>query len=145
MFTTLSYIHFTFSKSPMDCLDSVMDSWPRDGILQVQIMKNHLNITANKFPPYFASKYNYSWLTNATNDAYSQCPLVNATSQQSNETNLKITEPWLHLQIENGNLQKRDTRSFHLQKTLRKKFQGYSSDFPTLTQLLRCKFLNIIL
>ncbi|XP_025830234.1 membralin [Agrilus planipennis] len=39
-FFVLVYIHMTFSKSPATCLDHVKETWPRDGILRVEIIRN---------------------------------------------------------------------------------------------------------
>lgn len=39
-FFVLVYIHMTFTKSPVTCLDHVKDTWPRDGILRVEILRN---------------------------------------------------------------------------------------------------------
>lgn len=36
----LIYIHVTFSRIPVHCLEGVKDSWPRDGILRVEILRN---------------------------------------------------------------------------------------------------------
>lgn len=39
-FFVLAYIHITFSRTPTTCLNHVKDSWPRDGILRVEILRN---------------------------------------------------------------------------------------------------------
>ncbi|XP_076259683.1 membralin isoform X1 [Rhynchophorus ferrugineus] len=39
-FFVLVYIHLSFSKTPSTCLNSVRDTWPRDGILRVEIVRN---------------------------------------------------------------------------------------------------------
>lgn len=39
-FFVLVYIHLIFSRTPTTCLNHVKDSWPRDGILRVEIVKN---------------------------------------------------------------------------------------------------------
>lgn len=36
----LMYIHMVFSKTPSTCLQHVKDTWPRDGILRVEIVRN---------------------------------------------------------------------------------------------------------
>ena len=36
----LVYIHAVFAKAPMNCLEHVQDTWPRDGILRVEIVRN---------------------------------------------------------------------------------------------------------
>ncbi|KAJ3599944.1 hypothetical protein NHX12_033896 [Muraenolepis orangiensis] len=36
----LAYIHMVFSRSPIRCLESVREDWPRDGILRVEIQRN---------------------------------------------------------------------------------------------------------
>lgn len=35
----LAYIHVVFSHSPSNCLSHIKDSWPRDGILRVEILR----------------------------------------------------------------------------------------------------------
>lgn len=39
-FFVLAYIHIMFSRAPTTCLNHVKDSWPRDGILRVEILRN---------------------------------------------------------------------------------------------------------
>lgn len=39
-FFVLVYIHTAFSKTPSTCLQHVKDTWPRDGILRVEIVRN---------------------------------------------------------------------------------------------------------
>lgn len=39
-FFVLAYIHIAFSRTPTTCLNHVKDSWPRHGILRVEILKN---------------------------------------------------------------------------------------------------------
>ncbi|CAH0551315.1 unnamed protein product [Brassicogethes aeneus] len=39
-FFVLVYIHVAFSKTPTTCLKHVQDTWPRDGILRVEIVRN---------------------------------------------------------------------------------------------------------
>ncbi|CAG9862290.1 unnamed protein product [Phyllotreta striolata] len=39
-FFVLVYIHITFSRTPSTCLMHVKDTWPRDGILRVEIVRN---------------------------------------------------------------------------------------------------------
>uniref|UniRef100_A0A8D3DQV6 Transmembrane protein 259 n=1 Tax=Scophthalmus maximus TaxID=52904 RepID=A0A8D3DQV6_SCOMX len=36
----LAYIHIAFSRSPINCLETVRERWPRDGILRVEIQRN---------------------------------------------------------------------------------------------------------
>ncbi len=38
-FFMLVYVHMVFSRRPVQCLEHVKDSWPRDGILRVEIMR----------------------------------------------------------------------------------------------------------
>lgn len=40
MLSTLVYIHLTHSRYPGTCLDSIKHSWPRNGILRVEVIKN---------------------------------------------------------------------------------------------------------
>ena len=40
VFLILVYIHTVFARTPMDCLRHVEKTWPRDGILRVEIIKN---------------------------------------------------------------------------------------------------------
>lgn len=39
-FFVLVYIHMAFTKAPVTCLDHIKNSWPRDGILRVEILRN---------------------------------------------------------------------------------------------------------
>ena len=34
------YIHVVFARSPINCLQSIQKTWPRNGILRVEIVKN---------------------------------------------------------------------------------------------------------
>ena len=36
----LFYIHYIFARNPVNCLIGIRDSWPRDGVLRVEIIKN---------------------------------------------------------------------------------------------------------
>ena len=36
----LAYIHIVFARAPIHCLQHVQDTWPRNGILRVEIVKN---------------------------------------------------------------------------------------------------------
>lgn len=36
----LVYIHIAFSRSPTTCLEHVKGTWPKDGILRVEIIRN---------------------------------------------------------------------------------------------------------
>ncbi|KAK3755625.1 hypothetical protein QZH41_017611 [Actinostola sp. cb2023] len=38
-FIILAYIHNAFSRTPINCLDDVKDTWPRDGVLRVKISR----------------------------------------------------------------------------------------------------------
>ncbi|CAB4062657.1 Membralin [Lepeophtheirus salmonis] len=38
-FFILIYIHFSFGRNPVSCLEEYKDSWPREGILRVEIMR----------------------------------------------------------------------------------------------------------
>ena len=42
-FAMLVYIHLAFARHPVKCLEEVKDTWPRDGILRVEIMKEAPN------------------------------------------------------------------------------------------------------
>lgn len=39
-FFVLAYIHIAFSRTPTTCLNHIKESWPRDGILRVEILRN---------------------------------------------------------------------------------------------------------
>lgn len=39
-FFMLVYIHVKFTRNPVHCLEGVKDTWPRDGILRVEIMRD---------------------------------------------------------------------------------------------------------
>ena len=36
----LGYIHIAFAQTPINCLQNIQSTWPRDGILRVEIVKN---------------------------------------------------------------------------------------------------------
>ena len=40
MLFVLGYIHIAFAQTPINCLQSVQSTWPRHGILRVEIVKN---------------------------------------------------------------------------------------------------------
>lgn len=40
MLAVLIYIHVVFARSPINCLQHVQKTWPRTGILRVEIVKN---------------------------------------------------------------------------------------------------------
>ena len=40
MLGVLIYIHVVFARSPINCLQNVQKTWPRNGILRVEIVKN---------------------------------------------------------------------------------------------------------
>ena len=40
LFSILVYIHANFTSLPISCLDNVQKTWPRNGILRVQISQN---------------------------------------------------------------------------------------------------------
>lgn len=39
-FFMLVYIHITFARRPVQCLESYKDLWPRDGILRVEVIRD---------------------------------------------------------------------------------------------------------
>ncbi|CAF0706416.1 unnamed protein product [Brachionus calyciflorus] len=39
-FALLSYLHVIFNRNPINCLASIQDNWPKDGILRVEIVHN---------------------------------------------------------------------------------------------------------
>lgn len=39
-FVLLSYLHVVFNRNPVNCLASIQDKWPRDGVLRVEIVYN---------------------------------------------------------------------------------------------------------
>ena len=40
MLSTLAYIHVVFARAPINCLEHIQSSWPRTGILRVEIVSN---------------------------------------------------------------------------------------------------------
>ena len=62
----LAYIHNAFSRTPINCLESYKDSWPRDGVLRVVIArgsfqrnsekeKNGLNLNNTTIPEFYTN------------------------------------------------------------------------------------------
>ncbi|RMZ94974.1 membralin isoform X1, partial [Brachionus plicatilis] len=39
-FALLSYLHIVFNRNPINCLSTIQQNWPRDGILRVEIVHN---------------------------------------------------------------------------------------------------------
>ena len=39
-FLLLVYIHVVYTRHPVQCLEHVSDTWPRDGILRVEIVRS---------------------------------------------------------------------------------------------------------
>ncbi|XP_057300168.1 membralin-like [Hydractinia symbiolongicarpus] len=56
LFTFLSYLHFSFGRAPMHCLNATLDNWPRDGILRVQIQPGFG--LKKQLPRFFSPKEN---------------------------------------------------------------------------------------
>lgn len=58
----LVYIHSVFSKQPANCLKDIEDTWPRDGILRVEIVANassNYTLTQSYKKEYGALNYHY--------------------------------------------------------------------------------------
>ena len=36
----MTYVHFVFVREPVNCLQNVVNVWPADGILRVEVIKN---------------------------------------------------------------------------------------------------------
>jgi len=142
LFTTLSYIHFTFSKYPMDCLDKFQDSWPRDGILQVQIIKDHRsNIPVNELqlPPYFASKWNHSLAINNTHRE-DQCSIYDFDEAEehhnvSEERKFKTKPNDIVKTVDDEYLMKRETVFF--ETLYNERLQGQLTFFPSIQHILQ--------
>ena len=39
-FFMLAYIHLVFARRPVECLGHIKESWPRDGILRVEVIRD---------------------------------------------------------------------------------------------------------
>ena len=157
LFTTLSYIHFTFSKNPMDCLEKYHNNWPKDGILQVQILKNQVKLAKqSSLPPFFASKWNHSFILGDTTNGSTmakdgQCPLEQKHNGRiSHEVELKDNDmdPVFvdTAVIDEGYLLKRETVFYEkkIQATQTNRFPLYSSYFPSMQRLIHCKYFEIL-
>ncbi|XP_066932012.1 membralin-like [Clytia hemisphaerica] len=56
LFSVLTYLHFSFGRMPLNCLNTTEGSWPRDGVLRVQIQpKVSLK---HQIPRFFSSEEN---------------------------------------------------------------------------------------
>ena len=51
VFLMLLYIHVIFSRTPITCLDHIKDTWPREGILRIDIMRGS-RVRNNTNQPY---------------------------------------------------------------------------------------------
>ena len=79
----LVYIHSVFSKQPANCLRDIEDSWPRDGILRVEIIANaseNYTLTQSYKKEYGALNYQYLY----GEDSLSE----NKTEVSTNDTSL---------------------------------------------------------
>lgn len=56
MFTVLTYLHFSFGRAPLNCLNATEGSWPKDGILRVQIQPEVR--LKHQIPRFFSSEEN---------------------------------------------------------------------------------------
>ena len=66
MLFMLGYIHVVFARAPINCLQHVQDSWPRTGILRVEIVKN----VSPDYDIHSSYKKEYSELELAVNSDY---------------------------------------------------------------------------
>ena len=130
----------------MDCLEKFKDDWPREGILQIQIIKNKLNFTTKKpnLPPYFASKWNWSLASNATikND---QCSLydyddVNAHLNVSKAKEIQIEPAAFMDTVDDEYLMKRET-VFYEKTFSNARYEEDPAFFPNIQHVIQREFL----
>ena len=130
----------------MDCLDKLQDSWPRDGILQVQIIKDHKsNIPVKKvqLPPYFASEWNHSLAVNKTHRE-DQCSIYDFDDGEehlnvSEESKIKAKPHDFVKTVDDEYLMKRETVFF--ETLYNERLQGQLTFFPSIQHILQCKFI----
>ena len=141
----------------MDCLEKYHNNWPKDGILQVQIVKNQVKLAKQStLPPFFASKWNHSFILGDTKNRSTtvkdgQCSLEQKHNGRiSHEVELKDNEldPIFvdTAVIDEGYLLKRETVYYEkkIQATQINRFPLYSSYFPSMQQLIHCKHFEIV-
>ena len=58
-FLSLIYIHVAYARHPVQCLEDIKESWPRDGILRVEIMKN----PPGNFTSFHQFNFRFHWNT----------------------------------------------------------------------------------
>jgi len=75
-FLVLIYIHVSFSRSPATCLDHVRSTWPRDGILRVEIVRGGVQPPAGIAidPQVYAIVYSYAREFSLTNKMSQEQP-----------------------------------------------------------------------
>lgn len=56
MFSLLTYLHFSFGRMPLNCLNTTEGSWPKDGVLRVQIQPEVK--LKHQIPRFFSSEEN---------------------------------------------------------------------------------------
>lgn len=132
----------------MDCLDKFKDNWPRDGILQVQIMKERQNtsVEKSKLPLYFASEWNHSFVMNTAKES-NQCGIhdyYNAekhsnTSENASEIMKGNRRHKFVNIVDNKYLMKRET-VFIEKAFVNPKSQEDQAYFPNMQQFVQCKF-----
>ena len=97
MLSILVYIHVVFARTPINCLSHVKDSWPRDGILRVEIVHNASeNYTLlNSYEKEYTD-FTLSFFNNRTKDGESDLGEVqhegDVTGDLSNEKEDKVDE-----------------------------------------------------
>ena len=131
----------------MDCLDKFQDSWPRDGILQIQIIKDKSNMSIKKveLPPYFASKWNHSLAVSSRHEK-DQCSIfdrdntgVNSNSSKDDQSK---TKPTAFVQtVDDEYLMKRETVFY--ETILNTRMQEQQTFFPSFQNILQCKSITL--
>ena len=127
----------------MDCLDKLQDNWPRDGILQIQIIKDRSNMSMKKIelPPYFASKWNHS-LAVSVKHREDQCGIFehDATkfySNTSKEYEVK-TKPTAYVQTVDDEYLKKREKVFY-ETLFNARFHEQQAFFTGIQNIMQCK------
>ena len=77
-FIILAYIHNAFSRTPINCLDHVKDTWPRDGILRVVITRNSAVSRLSDIELHNSTTAN----STASNSTFNTLPLNSTTASK---------------------------------------------------------------
>jgi len=118
-FVLLLYLHVLFNRNPVNCLDKVQTTWPRDGILRVEILANapadyslknsYDKEYSNTVVDLFSNYMNYMDENSSANDASAEQSYAEnvhkVADSAAKEENADVINKNLNLDLEISNLE----------------------------------------